>query len=144
MKLLIVETPDKAKKIRPILKAMGPEWDVQPVMLTGRMLQFNIRTRGREVLNKLYRLTRNAEVYLATETGMEGETLAWYLQGELKLKNAKRIELRDFTWTSINASLAGQRAIDMELVYAFQERLNLERVDKRRIEPNRHILTLPN
>jgi len=98
MNLMIVESPNKVKKIRTFL---GPGWDVAasvghvrdlPVKSLGvttpdYQLQYEYTERGKGVVEGLKpRAARADQVYLATDPDREGEAIAWHLKETLQLR----------------------------------------------------------
>ena len=98
MNLMIVESPNKVKKIRAIL---GRGWDVAasvghvrdlPQKTLGisppdYQLEYEFNERGQSVVESLKpRVARADTVYLATDPDREGEAIAWHLKEALKLK----------------------------------------------------------
>ena len=139
VKLLILESPGKVKKIQEIL---GLGWKVAasvghvrdlPVKEMGVAApdfkpQYIPTDRGKDVLSRLAGMVKNAEeVFLATDPDREGEAIAWHLQDALKLKNAKRVTYTEITEAAIRAALSAPRSIDMALVAAQEGRRVLDR-----------------
>jgi DNA topoisomerase-1 len=98
MNLMIVESPNKVKKIKTFL---GPGWDVAasvghvrdlPVKSLGMttpdyQLQYEYTERGKGVVEGLKpRAARADHVYLATDPDREGEAIAWHLKETLQLR----------------------------------------------------------
>jgi len=140
MKIFIVESPGKVKKIQGFL---GSDWKVVasvghvrdlPVKGIGVKAphfkpEYEATERGQDVLKRIAPLVKNAEaVYLATDPDREGEAIAWHLMDALKLKNAKRITYTEITAKAIKAALAHPRSIDMDLVAAQEGRRVLDRL----------------
>ena len=103
MNLMIVESPNKVKKIKTFL---GPGWDVAasvghvrdlPVKSLGvttpdYQLQYEYTERGKGVVDGLKpRAARADQVYLATDPDREGEAIAWHLKETLQLKRYHRV-----------------------------------------------------
>jgi DNA topoisomerase-1 len=139
MKLLIVESPGKVKKIQEFL---GPEWKVaasvghvrdMPVKKMGVAApdfrpEYEATERGAGVLKRLAALAKTADaVYLATDPDREGEAIAWHLADALKLKNPKRVAYAEITRSAVTTALASPRSIDMALVRAQEARRVLDR-----------------
>ncbi len=140
MKLLIVESPGKVKKIQSFLdsswKVMAsvghvrdlPKKDmgVEPPNFVPSYLP---TTRGREVLVKLKAAVKNAsEVYLATDPDREGEAIAWHLEDALNLKNVKRIRYAEITAQAVKDAIANPQMIDRNMVAAQEGRRVLDRL----------------
>lgn len=140
MKLLIVESPGKVKKIQSFL---GNGWKVMASVGHVRDLPvkelgvappdfkpvYVATDRGKEVLARLKAAAKTAEaVYLATDPDREGEAIAWHLEDALKLKNARRITFAEITEKAVKAALAKPRRVDMALVAAQEGRRVLDRL----------------
>jgi DNA topoisomerase-1 len=140
MKLMIVESPGKTKKIQGFL---GSGWKVMASVGHVRDLpekglgvqapdfrpQYEVTPRGQEVLARLKTAAQAAdEVYLATDPDREGEAIAWHLQDALGLKIAKRITFTEITEKAVSAALGKPRAIDMALVASQEGRRIVDRL----------------
>ncbi|MCL2372632.1 MAG: type I DNA topoisomerase [Defluviitaleaceae bacterium] len=149
-KLVILESPSKAKTIKKILGAgykieacvghirdlpkshfgVDIENDYEPKYIT-------IRGKG-DILANLRKIAKNAsKIYLATDPDREGEAISWHLMHALKLdeKNTERITFNEITKTAVKKSLKEARSIDMDLVDAQQARRVLDRMVGYRISP---------
>ena len=139
MKLFIVESPGKVKKIQgflgPSYKVMAsvghvrdlPEHDfgVDPPEFIPR---YEPTKRGKEVLGKLKMAAKEAEeVLLATDPDREGEAIAWHVEDALQLKGAKRVSYSEITESAVKVALGKTRAIDKNLVAAQEGRRVLDR-----------------
>ncbi len=140
MKLLIVESPGKIKKIQSFL---GDGWQVMASVGHVRDLPLNdigvdetsyrpkyaATERGKSVLAKLGTAVRRAEaVYLATDPDREGEAIAWHLADALHLKAPKRVTYSEITEQAVKKALASPRGLDMNLVAAQEGRRVLDRL----------------
>src|SRR5262249_33345518 len=69
-------------------------------------------------------------VYLATDPDREGEAIAWHIEDELKLDDARtfRITFNEITRTAVQNALAHAGKIDMDRVRAQEARRVLDRV----------------
>lgn len=148
MNLLIVESPNKIKKIQSIL---GSGWvvaasfgHVRDLPLKDMGLGENYRPlyerteRANDTLTKLKSLANKSDiVYLATDPDREGEAIAWHLYEELKpsIKKYYRVAFAEITERAIKASLANPRQLDMDLVYAQEARRVLDRLVGYRVSP---------
>ena len=140
MKVFIVESPGKVKKIQSFLGAgwkvvasVGHVRDlpVKKIGVSAPMFkpEYEETERGADVLKRIAPLVKNAEaIYLATDPDREGEAIAWHLMDALKLKNAKRITYTEITAKAIKTALARPRNIDMDLVAAQEGRRVLDRL----------------
>ncbi len=140
MKLMIVESPNKVKKISSIL---GSGWAVAASVGHIRDLPedhagvaapdfkplYQLTERGRGVVAKLRDLAAKAdEVYLATDPDREGEAIAWHLAEAMRLRDAFRVTFESITSPAIKAALAAPRRIDIDLVRAQEARRVLDRL----------------
>lgn len=143
MKLVIVESPTKAKTIT---KFLGKGFSVEssfghirdlPKSQLGIDLEHNflphyiIPTKARKTVTKLKKLADKAEtVILASDEDREGEAIAWHLAEALKLSTDKisRIVFHEITKEAIEHALAEPRTIDQKLVDAQQARRVLDRL----------------
>ena len=142
-KLLIVESPTKAKTIS---KFLGKDYEV--LSSFGHIRDLPKKNIGVDVKNgfkptyevpvdKKPRVKalqdaakRASEVYLATDEDREGEAIAWHIAHVLKVKPeiAKRITFHEITRPAIEAALTHARTIDGKLVDAQQTRRILDRL----------------
>ncbi|MEZ4103398.1 MAG: type I DNA topoisomerase [Candidatus Paceibacterota bacterium] len=142
MKLLIVESPSKAKTIEKYLdnkytvrasvghirdllksnkKAVDIENEFKPT--------YEISPLKKKVVDELKSIAKKAnEVVLATDLDREGEAIAWHLQEALGLKNPKRIVFNEITETAIKEALKHPREVDMDLKNAQEARRVLDRL----------------
>lgn len=143
MKLVIVESPTKAKTIA---KFLGKGFDVEssfghirdlPKSDLGIDVEHNftpryvIPTKAKKTVTKLKKLAEKAEeVILASDEDREGEAIAWHLIEALKLSDSKvsRIVFHEITKDAIEEALANPRGLDQKLVDAQQARRVLDRL----------------
>ncbi len=141
MKLIIVESPTKAKTLQGFL---GKDYDVQssyghvrdlPKSKLGIDVEHNfepsyvIPTKARKVVNFLKSEAKKADsVILATDEDREGESIAWHLATILELKNPERIVFHEITKSAIEEALKNPRSIDENRVNAQQGRRILDRL----------------
>src|SRR5919202_310436 len=147
-KLVIVESPSKAKTIK---KFLGPDFEVRApaghiVDLPLKGLGINVRKhfapryeiiKGKEsVLAELRAATRDVEeVYLAPDPDREGEAISWHLANVLDLPQPRRAIFNEITSTAVQQGIAAPRAIDPNLVNAQQARRILDRLVGYKISP---------
>ncbi|ODB95079.1 DNA topoisomerase I [Candidatus Thiodiazotropha endoloripes] len=138
--LMIVESPNKCKKIQSIL---GSDWIVKASMghvrdLPPKEMGVDFETfqpnyvpskKGKAVLSGLRKLTRAVDrVWLATDPDREGEAIAWHLQQALNLKHPHRVSFNAITKSSVTDSVNYPSVIDMSLVRAQEGRRVLDRL----------------
>lgn len=149
-KLVIVESPAKAKTIGKILGrgykveasqghvrdlpksqiGVGPENGFEPKYIT-------IRGRG-EILARIRKEAKNAaKIFLATDPDREGEAISWHLAYILGIDPASacRIEFNEVTAKAVKAAVKNPRPINMDLVNAQQARRVLDRLVGYKISP---------
>ncbi|MEK7480206.1 MAG: type I DNA topoisomerase [Patescibacteria group bacterium] len=142
MKLVIVESPAKAKTIekylgegfvvrasvghiRDLPKSNKDAVDVE----AGFVPRYMIVKEKQKIIDELHREAEKAdEVILATDPDREGEAIAWHLAETIGLKKPKRIVFHEITEKAVNEALAHPRLIDDELVRAQEARRVLDRL----------------
>jgi len=140
-KLIIVESPAKARTIRQIV---GDEFAVESTMghimdlperkfgvdlENGFTPQYVVRPKRKEVIKRLREAAKEAsEVYLASDPDREGEAIAWHVAQIIKRPDAKRIEFHEITKPAVLKALQNPRDIDTNLVNAQQARRVLDRI----------------
>jgi len=151
MKLVIVESPTKAKTIK---KFLGNDYVVEssyghvrdlPKSTLGVDVEgdfqpkYVIPVKAKNRVKELKAEAKNAEgVILASDEDREGEAIAWHLVQALdlneikskksKIKNVERIVFHEITKKAIEEALKNPREIDMNLVDAQQARRVLDRL----------------
>lgn len=142
MKLVIVESPAKAKTIEKYLGAgftvrasVGhirdlPKSNKDAVDVeNGFKPRYQIVKEKEDVIEKLKEAAKKSvEVILATDPDREGEAIAFHLMEALKLKKPKRIVFHEITERAVQEALAHPRGIDDELVKAQEARRVLDRL----------------
>ncbi len=149
-KLVIVESPAKAKTIRKVLGAgytvqasMGHVRDLPKSGLgvdveAGFAPEYEVVKAKAKVVQSLRGLVKEAsEIYLATDPDREGEAIAWHILEVLKPKGKRvhRVVFHEVTAPAIRAAFEQPRALDMQLVNAQQARRILDRLVGYRISP---------
>lgn len=142
-KLLIVESPAKAKTIE---KYLGTDYQVKSSFGHVRDLEkgkkgididnefqpsYIISPEKTRVVKELRDTARQAsEVWLATDEDREGEAIAWHLCEVLDLdpKKTKRIVFHEITKPAIQEAVLHPRKVDLDLVNAQQARRVLDRL----------------
>ncbi|MEK7554875.1 MAG: type I DNA topoisomerase, partial [Patescibacteria group bacterium] len=158
MKLVIVESPTKAKTIG---KFLGSEYNVQSSYGHIRDLpksklgidvennfapQYIIPTKAKKVVSALKKEAHKCEaVILATDEDREGEAIAWHLAQALeldglknkksKIESVERIVFHEITKRAIDEALSKPRPIDLNLVDAQQARRVLDRIVGYKLSP---------
>jgi DNA topoisomerase-1 len=164
MKLVIVESPTKAKTIGAFL---GKEYKVEssyghvrdlPKSKLGIDVEDNflpsyiVPVKAKKLVTALKKEAAKAEtVILATDEDREGEAIAWHLSEALKLedlqvqstptgkppklKNVERIVFHEITKHAIEEALTHPRKIDLNMVDAQQARRVLDRLVGYKLSP---------
>ena len=148
-KLVIVESPSKAKTIEKIL---GKGYEVTasyghvidlPKTKIGIDIENNfepqyqvIKGKG-EMLKKLKDKAKKADkVYLASDQDREGEAIAWHISNYINQpEKTKRIEFNEITKTAVNNAVKKPRDINGNLVNAQQARRLMDRIVGYKISP---------
>jgi DNA topoisomerase-1 len=142
MKLVIVESPAKAKTIEKYLgkgfivrasvghirdlpksnkDAVDIENDFKP--------KYQIVKEKQKVIDELRDIASHSdEVILATDPDREGEAIAWHLAEAINLKKPKRIVFHEITEHAVQEALAHPRLIDEDLRKAQEARRVLDRL----------------
>ena len=142
MKLVIVESPSKAKTIEKYLgdgftvrASVGhirdlPKSNKDAVDIeNGFKPTYQIVPAKQHVISELHELSEKAtETILATDPDREGEAIAWHLAQAIGLKKPKRIVFHEITQTAVQEALANPRKIDDHLVRAQEARRVLDRL----------------
>ena len=142
-KLLIVESPAKAKTIN---KYLGEEFIVKSSYGHIRDLDkgakgidkenkfkpsYVVSDEKKRVVKELKDTAKTAsEVWLATDEDREGEAISWHLCEVLGLdtETTKRIVFREITKPAIKSAVKNPRIVDINLVNAQQARRILDRL----------------
>ena len=148
MRLVIVESPTKAKTIS---KFLGPEYKIAASFGHVRDLperQFGVDVENdfkptyviipeaKERIEKLKKEAKKAKlVILGCDPDREGEAIAWHLVKILKPKDYWRIVFHEITDKAIKEALKNPRKIDMNLVNAQQARRILDRIVGYKLSP---------
>ncbi len=144
---MIVESPNKIRKIREIL---GAGWDVAAsvghirdlpvkdlgIEMPGYRPRYELSDRGADVVKGLRARAAKAEaVYLATDPDREGEAIAWHVAEALKLKKPHRVSFDAITPEVIRRAIAAPRSVDTHLVHAQEARRVLDRLVGYQVSP---------
>ncbi len=142
MKLLIVESPSKAKTIE---KYLGKDYTVRASIGHIRDLPKSNKkaidiedgfiphyevVKGKEkVIAEIKSLANKAtETILATDPDREGEAIAWHVKEACDLKKSKRAVFHEITKEAIIEALKNPRQIDINLKEAQEARRVLDRL----------------
>ncbi|MBI4079763.1 type I DNA topoisomerase [Candidatus Kaiserbacteria bacterium] len=142
MKLVIVESPAKAKTIEKYLgegftvrASVGhirdlPKSNKDAVDIEGGFVpRYQLVKEKKHVIDAIHKEAEKAdEVILATDPDREGEAIAWHLSETIGLKDPKRIVFSEITERAVQEALAHPRGIDKELVKAQEARRVLDRL----------------
>ncbi len=149
-KLVIVESPSKAKTIQ---KYLGPGFSV--MASTGHVRDLPKSTIGidiehdftpkytnlaakKDVIKKLKDAAKESDyVYLATDPDREGEAISWHLAHllDLDLNEENRVVFNEITKSGVTAGMNAPRSVDIALVDAQQARRVLDRLVGYKISP---------
>ncbi|PID84537.1 DNA topoisomerase I [Candidatus Gracilibacteria bacterium] len=143
MKLVIVESPAKAKKIRSYL---GKDYKVEasighirdlPTKKMGVDIEagfepeYEISPQKKKRVTELKKQAKGVqEIILATDPDREGEAIAWHLAHIFGLdpKQADRVTYNEITKKAILDAFSKPKKIDIDLVNAQQSRRILDRI----------------
>jgi DNA topoisomerase-1 len=142
MKLLIVESPAKAKTISKyldgkykVVASVGhirdlPKSNKKAIDIEKGFVPHYEISKGKEhIVNELHKLADEAdEVLLATDPDREGEAIAWHIAQATKLKNPKRVVFYEITKEAVNQAIKEPRKIDMDLKESQEARRVLDRL----------------
>ena len=149
-KLVIVESPAKAKTIR---KYLGDGYEVTASMghirdLPASQLGIDvdhdytpqyINIKGKEKLIKELKseAKKADQVFLATDPDREGEAISWHLAHllGLNIEDANRVTFGEITKKGVTEGMAHPRAIDIDLFNAQQARRVLDRLVGYKLSP---------
>lgn len=148
MKLVIVESPTKAKTLQ---KFLGEGYEVTsskghmvdlPKKNLGVDLEKDfapeyIQVPGKSVLISALKKAASAaeEVFLATDPDREGEAIAWHIQQLIGDHKTKRVAFHEITEEAVKESFAHPREIDRPLVDSQQARRVLDRLVGYKLSP---------
>lgn len=142
-KIIIVESPAKAKTIEKILgedfKVVASYGHVRdlPEKEMGIKIEekfkpiYEILPGKEEIIKTLKKMVKSVEhLYLATDPDREGEAIAWHITEVLGLKEDKysRIEFHEITPRAIKLALESPRKLDWNKINAQQTRRILDRI----------------
>jgi len=144
-KLLIVESPSKAKTLK---KYLGSDFEVLAsyghvrdlIPKNGAVdtehdfaMQYEVIERNARHVDAIAKAVKASEaIYLATDPDREGEAISWHIAEILKSKKLlkgkllKRVEFHEITKSAVQQAIAAPRDISMPLVNAQQARRALD------------------
>lgn len=144
-KLLIVESPSKAKTLKKylgndfeVLASYGHVRDLIPkngaVDPTNQFaMKYDVIDRNAKHMDAITKAVKSADsIYLATDPDREGEAISWHIaeilndKKLLKNKLLKRVEFNEITQTAVKHAIDHPRDIAMSLVNAQQARRALD------------------
>ncbi len=147
MKLVIVESPAKAKTIEKYLSDIDdsdkfvvrasvghvrdlPKSNKKAIDIpAGFVPHYEVVANKKQVIQDLRALANKAdEIILATDPDREGEAIAWHIQEELGLRKPERIVFHEITKDAIAEALKHPRHIDDNLRLAQEARRVLDRL----------------
>ena len=149
-KLVIVESPSKAKTIK---KYLGSDYEViasqghvidLPASRMAVDVEHNfkpeyITMKGKaKIINEIKKQAKGKEkIYLATDPDREGEAIAWHLKNVLNIPDDEkcRITFNEITKTAVKKAVKEARNIDESLVEAQQARRILDRIVGYKLSP---------
>ncbi len=149
-KLLIVESPAKAKTIE---KYLGSDFKVLAsnghlrdlpkskisIDIENNFKPIYMAIEGKEkIIDKLKEaVSISDQVYLATDPDREGEAISWHLKELLALDDSitKRVTFNEITKSAVTEAVLNPREIDMDLVDAQQARRLLDRIVGYKLSP---------
>ncbi len=151
-KLVIVESPAKAKTINKILghdfivkASMGHVRDLPVKSLgvdveKGFKVKYEVSEDRKKLVKELCDVASKCEaIYLAPDPDREGEAIAWHLKALLKGKvpeeNFFRVTYNEITPRAVTEAFANPSQIDQKLVNAQQARRVLDRIVGYKVSP---------
>jgi len=143
MKLLIVESPNKIAKLRPLvgpgfriaasfghIRDLPAKGDLAIDFRDGRVLpHYEPLEKGGRAIAELTSLAKVCdEVWLATDPDREGEAIAWHITQIIGEHRYQRVAFQAITAAAVKQALSNPRSLDRGLVDAQQARRVLDRV----------------
>ena len=152
MNLLIVESPNKIKKLKSLL---GAGWEVAASVghirdlparnlsidkANGYKMLYQVNDDKKSVVATLVskvKATGKENVYLATDPDREGEAISFHLCAVLGLnyKTSKRVSFQEITAGAVKKAIEAPRTIDLNLVSAQETRRAIDRLVGYEISP---------
>ncbi len=142
MKLLIVESPSKAKTIEKYLKgeftviaSVGhvrdlPKSNKVAIDIEGGFIPHYEISPGKDtVVREIKALAKKADtIFLATDPDREGEAIAWHVAESCGIKSPKRVLFYEITEKAVTEAVAHPRELDTNLRKAQEARRILDRL----------------
>ena len=146
VKLLLIESPGKLRKLSQIL---GAGWIVKASMghireltnegedalgfdMDGQQIRCKYAprdARAKKTIAGLKQAVKQADtVYIATDPDREGETIGWHLQQALRLKNPYRVVYSEITPAAVRKAVANPQRLNQSLVAAGRARDCLDKL----------------
>jgi DNA topoisomerase-1 len=140
MDLVIVESPNKIKKLRQIL---GSGYLILPTVghfrdlpkndlgvdLNSFEATYQIDHGKSKVVKEMVEAAKKAStIYLASDPDREGEAISWHVAEVLGLKEPVRAEFHEITKAAVTKAIKNPRKLNMALVEAQQSRRILDRL----------------
>jgi DNA topoisomerase-1 len=146
MKLLIVESPSKAKTINTylgkdfkVISSFGhvrglPSQEGSVDADKNFQMKYEVLDKAKKHVDEIVKNARKAEeIYLATDPDREGEAISWHIVEILKTKNSllkdvklRRVVFNEITKTAVKEAVENPRDLDDNLVHAQQTRQALD------------------
>lgn len=143
-KLVIVESPAKAKTIEKYLKDLGdykviasvghirdiPKSNKNAIDIEKGFVPFYVISKGKEkvVRDIKDKASKAEDVLLATDPDREGEAIAWHIAEAANLKSPKRVVFNEITEEAVKEAILNPRKIDENLKQAQEARRVLDRL----------------
>ena len=153
MKLIIVESPAKAKTIKnflgrgyEVIASKGHIRDL-PKSRFGITVEeetnhlkptYSVAKENAPIVKEIKALAKKADViYIATDEDREGEAIGWHIAHAIKKDPLElpRIVFHEITKTAIKNALKNSRKLDMDMINAQQARRMLDRVVGYKLSP---------
>ena len=152
MKLIIVESPAKARTIKNFL---GKEYEViaskghirdLPKSRFGIKIdennvltpEYSVAKENAATVKQIKELAKKADtIYIATDEDREGEAIGWHIAHAMKKdpETLPRIVFHEITKTAIQHALESARTVNMDMVNAQQTRRLLDRIVGYKLSP---------
>ena len=150
MKLLIVESPAKARTLKKLLKGFTVEATLGhikdlPKNKLGVDIEHDFKPsyvilpRKQKTIQRLKKMAKSAEeIYLASDPDREGEAIAWHVAEEIDKngeKPIKRVLFHEITPAAVKAALKRPSSLDTNKYVSQQTRRILDRLVGYKISP---------